>query len=255
MTTGSSLDIVGRVKRLIPLGWFTYAAPYRDAILGGLADLASWNYGLVIYARAQSRLATAYGIWLDILAFDFLGRSLTRSGLDDNTFRALIKSTILQERVTRSGMINALTTLTTTVPTVFEPWNTFDTGAYSGGPGGDGKKYGSMGYGIGRGGYGNMNLPGQVFIKVTRGSNSGIPGVGGYSNNIAGYGVGSIEYAGPLTELSGVTNDTINKLINITKPTGTTAWVQIGPVAPLVRRPCIFNSPNAKADSQNLAAI
>lgn len=258
MTTGSSLDIVARVKGLIPKRWFSWVAPYREALLGGIADNAAWGYNFILYARSQSRLATAYGIWLDILAFDFLGRFLIRNGLLDDVFRAVIKSTILQERVTRQGMINAITILTGTVPWIFEPWNTYDTGAYSGTIGSGAVQYGSMGYGVGRGGYGNMQLPGQTFIKVTRQLSSGVPGVDGYSGVIAGYGAGSIEYAGALVPLRGVTNEIINQIVSMTKPTGTTMWMAIG--APptgsvgngMPRRPAIMNN---VANSQNIAII
>lgn len=252
MTTGSNVDIIARVKQLIPKRWFRFVAPYRDAILGGLADSASWNYGLIIYARAQTRLATAYGVWLDIFAFDFLGRTMTRNNAPDDAFRALIRATILQERVTRAGMTAAITALTGNVPGVFEPWNAGDTGAYSA-PGPTGVKYGSMGYGVGHGGYGNMNLPGQVFLKITRGAPSGIPSVGGWGNTVEGWGVGTVEYAGALTALAGITNAMIYQLINLTKPTGSTMWTAIGVFPPgAIPRPLIFKG---KADSQNLAVI
>jgi hypothetical protein len=352
MTTGSSSDIVSRVKGLIPNKWFKWTAPYRDAILGGIADLASWSYGLIGYARAQTRIGTAYGIWLDIISLDFLGRTLLRGKIQDPTYRALIKATILQERVTRAGMIAAITNLcgvqpgnvqasatatfsgqpanndsisfgdatgnTTTVTfktsgatgnqvniggtlavtlaslatlvnnsadtnlykwtltvngsvvtgsanvnvlagslannfltwsqassvitlsslslingvtsaaTIFEPWNTFDTGAYSGSSLIAGsQKYGSFGYGAGKGGWGSMQLPCQAFVKVTRTTNSGVPLVGGYGGNVAGYGVGSIEYVGTYTALIGVTNQDILNMINRTKPTGMTCWAAI----------------------------
>jgi hypothetical protein len=220
MTTGSAADITDRVKRLIPNSWFKWVAPYRDAVIGGIADGASWCYGLIGYARQQTRLFTASGIWLDIFAFDFLGRTLQRTGAQDDAFRALIRATILQERVTRAGMINAVTTLTGKAPTVFEPWNTFDTGAYSGPLG----QCGQLGYGVGQGGYGNMRLHGQVFMQVHRGGPSGIPNVGGYGNNAEGYGVGQTEYAGPYVEQSGITNAMIYRVINLTKATGTTIW-------------------------------
>jgi hypothetical protein len=221
MTTGNSTDILSRIKRLIPNGWFKYTAPNRDAVIGGLSDLASWSYSLIGYAKAQERLATAYGIWLDIFANDFLGSALVRNGAQDDVFRVLIKATILQERVTRAGMIAAVETITGHIPNIFEPWNTYDTGAYSG----KYQKYGSMGYGVGRGGYGSMKLPAQVFMQIHRGGPSGIPNVAGYGSPIAGYGVGKIEYAGPTVELSGITNAMILKVVNLTKPTGSTIWV------------------------------
>lgn len=255
MSTGDATDILARVKRLLPRGWFSYTAPLRDAIIGGAADLGAWCYTLVGFARSQSRLATAYGVFLDIFAYDFLGRFLPRRGLNDNTYRALVRATILQERVTRAGMINALTALNTTVPVIFEPWNSYDTGAYSGI---DGVKYGSMGYGVGRGGYGNMNLPAQTFIRLTRGNPSGVPNVGGYAppqNTPGGYGVGALEFAGPDTLLSGVTNDMIDDLIGKTKPTGSLVWVNIGGTLPGFRRPAQFGGVNARRNTQNIAVI
>lgn len=223
MTIGSSSDIVDRIKRLIPHRWFSWVAPYRDAILGGLADSAAWSYGLIGYARDQSRLSTAYGIWLDIFCYDFLGMFLTRNKIADDAFRQIIRATILQERVTRAGMINAITTLTGRVPMIFEPWNTFDTGAYTGLP--NTTRYGSFGYNVGQGGYGNMQLPAQTFIKVSRGSGSGVPLVDAYGGIVGSYGGGAIEYVGLSSEISGITDAMIYSLISFTKPTGSICWV------------------------------
>lgn len=223
-TTGSSDDILSRVKRLIPSRWFAWVAPYRDAIIGGLSDSAAWNYTLIGYAKAQTRLATAYGVWLDILCFDFLGGVLTRGGMLDDAFRAVIKATILQERVTRPGMINAVMKVTGLAPTIFEPWNTGDTGAY-------GNKAigqicgGQFGYGVGNGGYGNMNLTAQSLMQVYRSAPSGVPDVDGYDGAIGGYGVGAIEYVGSTTQLEGITDEVIYKVINLTKATGSIVWV------------------------------
>lgn len=228
MTTGSSPDILSRVRKLIPKGWFQWAAPNRDAILGALSDRASWAYGLIGYVRAQGRLASAYGIWLDVFSLDYLGSYLPRRGLADPVFRNLIRATILQERVTRAGMINALTTLTGVAPTIFEPWNTGDTGAWSS-PLPNGFKCGQFGYGVGRGGYGSMNLPGQALLKVSRTAPSGIPNVAGYGSPIGGYKSGAIQYVGADIEQTGVTDDTIYDLINKTKPTGTAMWVAFTP--------------------------
>jgi hypothetical protein len=223
MSTGDRDDILERVKKLIPHRWFSWVAPYRDAVIGGLADGAAACYGLYQYAKAQSRLTTSTGPFLDVIAYDFLGRYLRRGGMADATFLSRIKATILQERVTRKGMISMLTALTGNVPIIFEPWNTRDTGAYSG----PSAKYGSMGYGVGRGGYGNMNLPAQVFITVQRGGGSGVPGIAGYGTSIGGYGQGAIQLIGPDSETVGTTLDDIYAAIEATKPTGVTAWTQI----------------------------
>jgi hypothetical protein len=270
--TGSSSDIVSKVKRLIPNRWFSYVATQRDAILGGLADISSWCYALIYYARSQTRLSTAYGIWLDIFSYDYLGFYLPRNGMIDDAYRKLIKSTILQQRVTRAGMISAITTVTGNTPWIFEPNSAYDCGAYSAARGGT--QYGTMGYGVGQGGYGNMALNNQTFIRAWITSPSGIPVVGGYSGAVkigaggyngpgyAGVDVankgGAIEYAGSQLALTGVTQSILYNLIAKTKPTGNIAWVAIG--APmtgtlgygLAKRPAIMNS---KADSQNVAVI
>jgi len=236
MATGDSNDIRSRVRKLLPARWFAWTAPNRDAILGGLSDLSAWCYNWIIYARAQSRLATAYSFWLDIWCNDFLGRALQRNGAPDAAFAALIKATILKERVTRQGMSTALTTLTGTPPWIFEPWNTGDTSAYSNFA--NGMAYGQMGYGVGVGGYGSMQYPGQVFMKVLRGANSGVPSVEGYGGYSGGYAgpdtvsgqaglVGAVEYVGSYTRLAGVTDQMIEQLITYTRPTGTTVWLYI----------------------------
>lgn len=221
--TGNSADIVSRVKRLIPNRWFKWVAPYRDAVLGGLADSAAWNYTLIGYAKAQTRLATAYGIWLDILAFDFLGGTLTRDGLLDDAFRAVIRATILQERVTRAGMLSAVTKVTGLTPIIFEPWNTGDTGAYGNQAAGI-IAGGQFGYGVGKGGYGSMNLPAQAFMQIYRLTPSGVPNVDGWTGTIGGYGVGAIEYVNSNTVLEGITDAVIYKVINLTKATGSVIW-------------------------------
>lgn len=221
---GSSANIAWRVWTNLPRKWWQWGAPIRDAIIGGLSDSASWCYAMIGYAKAQTRLATAYGVWLDILCYDFLGMNLTRAGSQDDAFRAVIKATVLQERVTRQGMIDAVLALTGKTPWIFEPWNTYDTGGYANSASGQ-IAGGQFGYGVGQGGYGNMNLPGQIFMKVYRGGPSGVPKVAGYGTPAGGYGVGAIEYISSEVAQIGVTNDMILRVINLTKPTGTTVWV------------------------------
>jgi hypothetical protein len=215
--TGDSNDLLARVKAVIPFYWFAYAAPLRDAVLGGLCDAAAWCYSWITYARQQSRIATSFGPFLDLIALDFTGRYLQRNGTTDNVFRNKIQATILQERVTRAGMVNAITALTGNPPTIFEPWNTGDAGGY----GAPNFAYGQAGA------WGSMQLPGQVFITVTPGAGAGVPDVGGYGTSVSGYGVGSGEYVGPQIEESGVTDADIYQTIVATKPTGVLCWTKI----------------------------
>jgi len=75
MATGDSNDILTRVKMLIPFRWFSWVAPIRDAILGGLSDSMAWCYSWIVYAKQQSRIATSTGPFLDLISYDFLGRT------------------------------------------------------------------------------------------------------------------------------------------------------------------------------------
>lgn len=224
MATGDTADILTRVKALIPFRWFSSSAPLRDAIVGGLSDISAWCYSWIAFARQQSRLATSTGVFLDILAFDFLGRYLKRNSLSDDAFRAKTKATILQERVTRSGMTNALTILTGTAPKIFEPWNTGDCGAYGF----------AMGYGC-AGCYGSLQFPGQAFIMAMRPNGQGVPNVAGYGDPQAGYGVGVGDYISQSQVSGPITDNEIYAMADLTKPTGVIAWVDIVsafPVAP-----------------------
>lgn len=215
---GDSNDIAARVKRVIPWGWWNLLPPLRDAVIGGLSDAAAWCYTWISYAKLQARITTSSGPWLDLIALDFFGRYLQRNGATDGAFLARIKATLLQERVTRAGMISALTALTGYAPAIFEPWNARDTGAYG---------IGTLGYGA-AGGWGSLQLPGQVFITVPVGETPGVPNVSGYGSSAAGYGVGILEYSGPSLSPGGVTDEDIYATILATKPTGTIAWTRIG---------------------------
>jgi hypothetical protein len=216
MATGDANDILSRVKQVIPYRWFSFVAPFRDAVLGGPSDLAAWCYSWVGFARLQSRIATSTGPFLDLIALDFTGRYLQRNGTVDNTFRARIQATILQERVTRKGMINALTALTGTAPIIIEPWNTRDIGAY-GAP--------TTAYGVSR--YGSMQLPAQVFIIVKVGATPGVPNTAGYGTAVAGYGAPLAIWSGLSLSTGGITDEDIYSTILATKPTGSIAWTQI----------------------------
>jgi hypothetical protein len=235
MATGDATDIVARVKQLIPFRWFKWTAPMRDAVLGGLADSAAWCYQWIVFDRRQSRIATSTGIFLDIISYDFLRRHLPRGQMDDNTFRARILATILQERVTRKGMVSALTNFVGTTPNIFEPWNTGDAGAWSG------RTVAQASHGLfawanasgagGAGGWGSTDLPAQCFINLTRSKFSGVPNVAGWSSTghlsgLGGWGVGSIELIGASISQVGVTDPMIYDTINTTRPTGSICWTR-----------------------------
>lgn len=253
--TGDSADILARVKRTLPSRWFASAAPIRDAIVGGLADLSAWGYSSVYYAYAQMRIATASGPWLDLIANDFLGLYLRRNGATDDAFRVKIRATILQERVTRAGMVSMLTALAGQPPKIFEPWNTGDTGGWDTGglawagntpgtqPGGgfdtvaagwDANAWGwdlktsSSETSDGAGGWGDMSMPAQVLITVPPVITQGVPNIGGFDSVAAAWDGGVTEWVDDAMTGAGLLSEAeIYAAIVATKPTGVIAWTQL----------------------------
>ena len=207
--------MLARIKRVVPPRWFAYVAPLRDAVLGGLADQLAWVYSLIAFAKLQTRITTATGLFLDLIAFDYFGLFIRRRAAElDAAFMPRIKREIVRERVTRKGMIAALTDLTGRAPIVFEPRSTFDAGGWGT----------HCGYGV-AGGYGNIALNNQVFLTVYRPGLQGVPGVDGYGGGLGGYGVGAIEYVGASMITGAVTDADIYATIEATKPTGAICWV------------------------------
>ena len=75
---GDVTDISGRLRALLPLRWFPDQSPNLDAILTCIATPWAWLYGLIQYVVRQTRLNTASDRWLDLIAYDFCGASLSR---------------------------------------------------------------------------------------------------------------------------------------------------------------------------------
>lgn len=215
--TGDSADMLARLKGLLPARWFAQTAPYRDAVLGAIADVLAWSYDLFQWVIAQSRIATATDVFLDLAAFDFLGLWFRRrSGEADDSFRTRLLAEILRERVTRAGLVRALVDLTGRAPSVFEPRRPADTGGYGAG----------VGYSVG-GGYGSLLLPAQAFVTALRPATSGIPYVGGYAIASAYRTPSATEYADLAAAGAQITDAEITDTIDRTIAAGVTAWVSI----------------------------
>jgi hypothetical protein len=217
---GGSDDIIRRVKLLLPKGWWNDVAPIRDAIIGGVADAAAWSYGLIAYAKKQTRVAWATDFWLDIVSKDYFRFELSRKVNEpDDKFRLRIQKELIRERVTRQGMIDALTDFTGKVPYVFEPWNTGDTGAWD---------EGHFAWDI-SGGWGDTCLPAQSFVNVVP-PGAGIPGAPGWDCAAMGWDIGGMW--GDMSLIAGaITDADIYATINKTRPTGAIVWTQLFPPA------------------------
>jgi hypothetical protein len=213
---GTSDNILARTRNLLPPSWFPDDAPNLAAVLQGFANIGAFAYAMVAFAKLQTRISSASGFFLDLIAFDYFGRLIRRRiGELDATFAARIKKELIRERVTRLGMVQALTDLTGKAPIVFEPWNTSDAGGYGT----------HCGYGV-AGGWGSTLLPAQVFLTVYR-SGQGVPGVDGYGGGLGGYGQGAIEYVGPTMLTGAVSDQDIYDTIEAAKPTGVICWTKL----------------------------
>jgi hypothetical protein len=161
MATGDQADVTQRLTALLPPWFAAGASPVLNAVLQAPAYVLSGIYGLLQFATTQSRIATASGGWLDLIAYDFFGRSLARSpGQSDADFLNHIQRELLRPRGTRSALVAAVQDLTGTTSVVIEPWRPSDCGAYG---------YGGLGYGV-AGCYGSLALPTQCFVTAYRGN-------------------------------------------------------------------------------------
>lgn len=220
MATGDQPDFIRRLKTLLPARWFNDSNPVLDALVSGMAQGLSWVYSLYLYAALQSRILTANGGWLDLVAYDFFGDRIKRgAGQSDSDFLNLIKVNLFRERGTRKAIIQVLEDLTGATPVIFEPTRPQDTGAY-GGP--------TIGYGV-AGGYGSMLMPYQAFVTAYRPVGVGVPYVAGYRSTPSGYSIASRGEYVPAANLASLTDDQIYAAIASVKMEGTVIWVRILP--------------------------
>jgi hypothetical protein len=215
--TGDTEDMAARLRALLPARWFADAAPVRDALLGGMATVWQAIHAQVVFARRQSRIATATGAWLGMIAADFLGARLPRRRAEpDAAYAARIRAALLRPRATRPALSAVLTDLTGRVPAIFEPARPADTGAWGI----------ALGYGL-AGGWGSLALPFQCFVTAYRPPGSGIEAVAGWGTQAGGYGVGAIEYAALSMVEGQVTDADINAAIADSMPVASIAWTRI----------------------------
>ncbi len=221
--TGDLKDMAARLRAVLPARWFPDHSPVLDGVLNGLAAGWRWAYQQLQYVKAQTRLATATDIWLDVIASDFFGsRLVRRTGQGDAAFRARIQLELFRERGTRGAVVAVLYDLTGRAPAVFEPARTTDTGGYASFAGAGG----GAAYGI-AGGWGSLALPFQCFITAYRPSGSGVATVSGWGGPAGGYRLGAIEYASLEMVQGQVTDADIYAAVASVLPVATIGWTRI----------------------------
>lgn len=216
--TGDAANIATRLRAVLP-PWFGDSNPVLDAVLAGIASVLAGIYSLYAYAVAQTRIRTATGAWLDIIAADFFGTLVQRATNEsDDLFRARIVANLFRPRATRAAIVGVLGTLGGYVPKIIEPWSPADCGAYG---------VGYAGYGA-AGAWGSTLLPAQAFVVALRYVQGGIANVAGYGIPTGGYATGSqAEYAS--LSMGGLTfpDSAVHGAIDATKAAGVTIWTRI----------------------------
>jgi len=216
--TGDVDDMTGRLQAVLPARWFGGTTPVLNALLTGLAAAWSGLYGLLQSVAAQARIATAFGIFLDMASLDYFGGALPRAaGESDAAFSLRIRANLLAPRATRAALVVALTNLTGRAPVIFEPLNASDTGGYNAG---------TLGYGV-AGGYGCASLPFQFFVTGYRPNATPISNASGYGVGPGGYDAAPMFY-GTLENLpAAVTDSDIYAAAAAVLPTASTAWMNL----------------------------
>ncbi len=215
--TGDQKDMLRRIRATLPARWFADVDPILDGVLSGLANGWAWLYDLLSTVAKQTRIASASGIWLDLIALDYFGQRLSRrAAQSDSAFRTRIGQELLRERATRGALVGVLQDLTGRSPVVFEPSRPADTAAWGVG----------AGYGV-AGAWGNLNLPFQCFVTAFRPHGSGISQVAGWVTPGGGYGAGAVEYASLALVQGQVTDTDINAAVARVLPVAALAWMRI----------------------------
>ena len=216
--TGDQADMLSRLKSVLPVRWFGDVTPNLDALLNGFAS--AWNglNELLGFVRAQARISSSSGIFLDIAGTDYFGNGLPRrAGESDVSYSVRLRDNLLCPRATRLAIVQALYGLTGRNPMVFEPLNATDTGGYNAG---------SLGYGV-AGGYGSRALPFQYFVTAYRPNATPVSNVGGYNLGPGGYNQAPMSFANVSDILGAIADADIYAAIRAVAPAASVAWVKI----------------------------
>jgi hypothetical protein len=242
-------DFAGRLLRLLPSGWFPAAAPRLLAVLQAPALMFSLIYGMISFARAQQRVASASGAFLDLAAQDYFGTTFPRLEYElDPAYAARIRYNLTAPRGTYSGMTSMLEQLTGNSPAIFQPNNVVQTGGWAtasdpSAGGGVFAFYDAAGE-SGAGLWGSMALPCQIFISIKAPltgyysfadlggvSTQTMPQVGGgygfASQNMPTAGGGLLAFIDPDSVPGAITDSIIYRQIAEWMAVGYVAWTQI----------------------------
>lgn len=174
---GSVDDFAGRLRRLLPKGWFPSApqgidqdaAPILAALLRGFGAVLAGIWQLMLECSQQMRLSTMSGAFLDMAADDYFGESglVRQASESDAVYRKRISASLFAERNTRQAVTNAIIAATGVQPVIIETLNAADCHAFA--CASSPAMGGGYGYGTGALRYGNLQS-GQFFVETQLGN-------------------------------------------------------------------------------------
>jgi hypothetical protein len=122
MAVGDQQDFTSRLLRLLPTGWFPSEAPRLNAVLQGAAASLSAAFAMLSFVKAQTRIQTASGSFLDLISQGYFGGELPRLQYEsDAAYAGRIRYNLTAPRGTRDGMMQMLQQLTGNTPIIFQP--------------------------------------------------------------------------------------------------------------------------------------
>jgi hypothetical protein len=178
MATGDTNDMVNRLRAVFP-NWFSdpSVSKFANAVFAGLATGLSFAYSAIQYAKLQTRIQTATGGWLDLIAWDFFNVGfLRRRAESDDSFRSRVLKEVLRPRLTKAAILQMLLDLTGRQGIVIELNDASAIGSW------DGPAFGFDTYG----GYGSTENNGLIIV-AQRPINSGLPILSGYDSDAGGW--------------------------------------------------------------------
>lgn len=215
--TGDSNDLISRLQRWLPQGWFPTRAGTRIyAILSGFASLLSTLYGWAIYLRLQTRIATATDGFLDLASADYFGSLLPRLTAETDTlFSGRIRREVVRDKLTRNAIDKLLFEMTGQHPVITELERGADCLAWRGR------------YGWRTGAMSSIAGRYAVFIKTIHAGVFGI-NTGAWRNPNAAWRVPTFVYADPsMVTGTGFTDHQLLDALDRIRAAGVTYWVII----------------------------
>lgn len=217
--TGDSDDIVSRLQRWLPSGWFPPDAGTRIySIIAGFASVLAFIWTLLGYTRLQTRLATATDGFLDLASDDFFGGNLPRlDGELDAWFSLRIRDEVLRDRLTRQAIDDLLFEITGQHPIITELERPLDVGAYRY----QGLAFRRLGH------WASRAWRPMVFIQTAHAGRFAIQHFGGFRDTRAAFRIPTFIWADPsMITGSGYTDLQMFAALERIRAGGVTYWVQ-----------------------------